>query len=76
MSVRGEPFDSPFGLSLSKTERLAQDRLVEGRIVQDIDYMGPPFMIRQACPERSHFDKLSANGRRTQGERETQSELP
>jgi hypothetical protein len=28
--VRPESFDSPFGLSLSKTERLAQDRLVEG----------------------------------------------
>jgi hypothetical protein len=28
--VRPEPFDSPFGLSLSKIERFAQDRLVEG----------------------------------------------
>ena len=29
MSARGEPFDSPLILSLSKDERLAQDRLVE-----------------------------------------------
>jgi hypothetical protein len=28
-AVRGEPFDSPFVLRLSKDERLAQDRLVE-----------------------------------------------
>jgi hypothetical protein len=27
-----EPFDSPFVLSLSKDERFAQDRLVEGRL--------------------------------------------
>jgi hypothetical protein len=30
-AVRPEPFDLLFGLSLSKTERLAQDRLVEGQ---------------------------------------------
>jgi len=28
---RPEPFDSPFVLSLSKDERFAQDRRVEGR---------------------------------------------
>src|SRR5213079_565641 len=31
MHARGEPFDSPLILSLSKDERLAQDRLVEPR---------------------------------------------
>jgi len=31
-AIHGEPFGSPFGLSLAKTERLAQDKLVEGRI--------------------------------------------
>jgi hypothetical protein len=31
VSVRPEPFDSPFVLSLSKDERFAQDRPVEGR---------------------------------------------
>ena len=29
-TVRPESFDSPFALSLSKGERFAQDRLVEG----------------------------------------------
>ena len=33
LAVRPEPFDSPFTLSLSKGERFAQDRLVEGRTV-------------------------------------------
>ena len=33
MSARPEPFDSPLILSLSKDERFAQDRLVEGRVV-------------------------------------------
>jgi hypothetical protein len=33
-SVRPERFDSPFVLSLSKDERLAQDRLVEKRIAR------------------------------------------
>jgi len=31
LAVRPEPFDSPFVLSLSKDERFAQDRRVEGR---------------------------------------------
>jgi hypothetical protein len=30
MTGHPEPFDSPFALSLSKGERFAQDRLVEG----------------------------------------------
>jgi hypothetical protein len=33
LAVRPEPFDSPFALSLSKGERSAQDRLVEGETV-------------------------------------------
>jgi len=32
LAVRPEPFDSPFVLSLSKDERFAQDRHVEGRM--------------------------------------------
>jgi hypothetical protein len=34
MSARPEPFDSPLILSLSKDEPLAQDRLVEGRVLR------------------------------------------
>src|SRR5438128_8693524 len=43
-SARGEPFDSPLILSLSKDERLAQDRLVEPR--------AKPLVLRQAQDER------------------------
>jgi hypothetical protein len=32
LAVRSEPFDPPFALKLSKGERFAQDRLVEGRM--------------------------------------------
>jgi hypothetical protein len=32
LAIRHEPFDSPFTLRLSKGERFAQDRLVEGRM--------------------------------------------
>jgi hypothetical protein len=32
LAVRPEPFDSPFALRLSKGERFAQDRHVEGRM--------------------------------------------
>ena len=51
-AVRPEPFDSfPFVLSLSKDEReLAQDRLVEGRTMEN------QYVIR------SWFDKLTTNG--------------
>src|SRR5206468_1748909 len=43
-SARGEPFDSPLILSLSKDERLAQDRLVEPP--------AKPLVLRQAQDER------------------------
>jgi hypothetical protein len=58
-SIRPEPFDSPFGLSLAKTERLDQDRLVEGQTAQDIDSSGPPFMVRQAHHERRELIRVS-----------------
>src|SRR6266571_4907539 len=49
--ARPEPFDSPLILSLSKDERLAQDRPVEGRAVW--------LVVRQAHHER--FDKLTTS---------------
>src|SRR5437867_5531622 len=64
MHARGEPFDSPLILSLSKDERLAQDRLVEPRaswwlvLRQAQDERGanfPPALRSarlQACRER------------------------
>src|SRR5438128_9543287 len=49
--ARPEPFDSPLILSLSKDERLAQDRPVEGRAVW--------LVVRPAHHER--FDQLTTS---------------
>jgi len=50
-TVHPEPFDSPFVLSLSKDERLAQDMLVEG-------CPATPLMLRQAQHERLILQRL------------------
>jgi cyclic pyranopterin monophosphate synthase len=43
--ARPEPFDTPLTLSLSKGERAAQDRLVEGRGLSHIDARGRVQMV-------------------------------
>jgi len=68
-SRRPETFDSPFALGLSKGERLAQDRLVEGEMAKyDTAHLGRKDVLSHPEQIYSSFDHsfpVCHNGHRT-----------